>query len=609
MNRRVWGPGLMLLALLGCFHPHGRLPTESDAGPDLDLSEVRTVGELADQVGNADPIVVSGYGLVTGLEGTGGSPPGMYRTLLEGQLRKQGVRQPKQLLDSPDNALVLVSALIPPGCRKGDPIDVDVWLPEGSKATSLRGGYLHPCPLKNFANQKDLNPEKADRLLQGHTLASARGPLLVAFGGGDEEPELRRARIWEGATTNLDRPFYLILKKDRKFYSVSNAVAERINLNFPDDPRKQNSVRRYKDLILLGVVTDDINDKFDGPHVTHARTETAKATTKEVITIRVPYAYRHNQERYLRVVRLIPLREAPELQAAYREKLHRMLLDPAQTVVAALRLEALGKESVPALKDGLKSEHALVRFASAEALTYLGSTAGAEELASLAERFPALRGYALTALASLDENVCRNKLGELMASPDVEVRYGAFRALYLLDETDARLGATQVGGFWLHRVAPRSPGLVHFAARKRAEVVLFGEDPALAPPFRILAGPEFTVTAEPGDDRCTVSRISARHDRKLQCSLRLEDVLTAMAELGAQYPDAVELLRKAGDRRCVTCAVRVNALPDAVSVEALAEGGRDPNFLKEERPAREAAPLETGAVRAADEFRTAGGGQ
>jgi len=592
MNRALWSLGVLLIGLLGCFHPQTRFQAEGDDGDDLDLKEVRTIRDIT-EVGNVQPIQVTGIGLVTGLEGTGGSPTGGYRAMLEAELRKQKVPNVKQLLDSPDNALVVVTGLIPPGSRKGDPIDVEATLPHGSKATSLRGGYLHACPLKNYANSKDINPDKAERLLAGHKLASARGTLLVGFAGG-EEVALGRGRVWEGGVSLLDRPYFLILnKKENKFASIANAVAERINVNFQDDPRKQSSVLRYKDLLVLGDVTQQINDKFETPQLSAIRSETAKAETKERIRIRVPYAYRHNHERYLRVVLSVPLREAPELKAAYRQKLQKMLLDPAQTVVGAHRLEALGKESVPALKTGLASEHALVRFSAAEALTYLGSTSGAEELASLAERHPPLRGYCLTALASLDENVCRNKLGELLTSADAEVRYGAFRALYLLDESDSRLnGALLNNAFWVHRVAPRSPGLVHFAARKRAEIVLFGEEPVLLPPFRILAGPEFTVTAETGDDRCTVSRISARHDQKQQCSLRLQDVLIAMADLGAQYPDAVELLRKAGDRQRLSCPVRVNALPDAVAVETLAENGRDSTFLKEEPTPRNPVSLE-----------------
>src|SRR5947209_1419498 len=102
-----------------------------------------------------------------------------------------------------------------------------------------------------------------------------------------------------------------------------------------------------------------------------------------MIHVRVPLAYRYNPERYLRVVRLMPLREDPAKATAYRKRLGDMLLNPKDTVRAALRLEALGTESVATLKTGLKSPHPLVRFASAEALVYLDNMSGVGELTKL----------------------------------------------------------------------------------------------------------------------------------------------------------------------------------------------------------------------------------
>src|SRR5262249_34888348 len=157
-------------------------------------------------------------------------------------------------------------------------------------------------------------------------------------------------------------------------------------------------------LYLLDDVTRQLNQKQE-----HAlgRGDMAKAVNKELVNLRVPYAYRYNPERYLRVARLVPLRETPEQQGKYRRRLNKMLLDPSDTIRAALRLEALGKESIAALKHGVDSEHPLVRFAAAEALAYLGSTFGVEELARLAEQHPELRMYCLMALSSLEEGICK----------------------------------------------------------------------------------------------------------------------------------------------------------------------------------------------------------
>src|SRR5262245_56239336 len=87
MNHRGWVLGAVLLGLLGCAHTG---QTRFQAAEDTDKeNEVKTIGDVT-SVANADPVPVSGVGLVVGLEGTGGgAPPGAYRTLLEAELRKK----------------------------------------------------------------------------------------------------------------------------------------------------------------------------------------------------------------------------------------------------------------------------------------------------------------------------------------------------------------------------------------------------------------------------------------------------------------------------------------------------------------------------------------
>ena len=112
-------------------------------------------------------------------------------------------------------------------------------------------------------------------------------------------------------------------------------------------------------------------------------------------------------------------------------------MDPGKSMRAALRLEALGKESIPVLIEALRSDCPLVRFCAAESLAYLGNPTGVEELASLAKQFDSLRAYCLMAMAALDESACHIHLVDLMSEPSGELRYGAFRALRLLNEVRA----------------------------------------------------------------------------------------------------------------------------------------------------------------------------
>lgn len=561
MRGRIWVTGAVVLGMLGCTHKQTRLQSEDEADKAPDY-KVQTIGESC-SFANADPAPCGGVGLVYGLEGTGGGvPPGPLRVALEEELRKSGkVENIKEILSSPDVAAVIVSAVVPPGARKDDPLDLEITLPPQSKTSSLRGGYLRECYLFNYDTAKNLLPDyrQPDRMIKGHKIAKASGPLLVGLGDGDESSRLKQARIWGGGRFLTDRPFYLLLDPKHARSRMAEAVAERINQTF--------------------------HGRFHG-----ALGDVAAAKTTEVVYLRVPAQYRLNMPRYLRVVKLMPVGDTTAGRGEYLRQLETELHEPARTVTAALRLEALGGESIPILKSALTNEHVLVRFAAAEALAYLGSSSCGEELARLVEEQPALRAYCLTAMASLDEAVCHVKLRELLHAASPETRYGAFRALKALDDRAPAVGGELLNeSFWLHRVAPDSPPLIHLASTKRAEVVLFGDTPALVAPFSLLSG-EFTLTAQEGDDHCTVSRISLKHgSHRRQCSLRLEDVLRTLSALGGSYSDVVEVVRQAHRCQSVSSPVAVDALPQAATVQELARAGRSANDVARGRIAAPSA--------------------
>jgi hypothetical protein len=563
----------LLSGFIGCVHQQARMqmPDERETGGSDKLAEVKTVRDVA-SFANTEPVQVSGVGLVVGLEGTGGDPPsGGYRDMLINELHKRGIENVKEVLASPNNAMVLVTARIPAGARKGDPVDVDVVIPPGSKATSLRGGYLKDCPLYNFETTKNLNPNSTgpNRPLQGHAVARAEGPILVGQSNDNSEAAERQGQIWGGGKSKIDRPFYLMLNEGHQYARMAKIVADRINQTYH------------------GAYQGGLRDL-------------AVPQTKAVITLSVPQQYRHNLQRFLRVVGFIPLGESLEglhierlTQAAnakavaigpgstYWQRLEEQLLDPRHTVMAALRLEAQGNDAVGVLKTGLQSQHVLVRFASAEALAYLGDGSGVEILAQLVERQPALRAYSLTAMASLDAGACPIKLRELLSSRPPQSRYGAFQALRALDERDdAVRGELLNDSFWLHRGIGDGPPLVHVSTTHRAEIVMFGEEPTLLPPFSFLCG-EFTVTAGREDVRCTVRRLSPQHtSRPEQCSLRLFEVLHTLADMGGTYAEAVDLIHQAGEYNGLSCPVAFDALPQAPSVYALAKkGAQDPEFF------------------------------
>jgi flagellar basal body P-ring protein FlgI len=538
----------VVLVLSGCSQQQTRLQSPED--PERDRYEVRTVGEIT-SVGNAVGVPVGGVGIVTGLEGTGGdSPNDDYRVMLEKELRKQGVKDIKKELSDPDHAMVVITAVIPAGARKGDPIDLEVRLPARSKATSLRGGYLQKCYLFTYDSARHLSPatQTAATLVLGHPVALAEGPVLVGFGDGSESDRLRQGRIWSGARVRSDFPVNLTLKEGHQSPAIADTIARRINGHM-------QSSRGSPDTVV------------------------ATAVNPQLISLQTPPQYRLNLPRFLLVSRLVPrvdLGEQTGPAQAYRKKLADDLLDPARTVTAALRLEALGPSSIPALKNGLSSEHELVRFCSSEALAYLGSARAGDELAAAAEKQPLFRAFALTALAALDENVSRDKLLDLLAGPfDDDCRYGAFRALRALEEDHPAVqGELLNDAFWLHRIAPGSPGLVHLSSVKRAEIVLFGAEPTLRPPFAYQAG-EFVVTATAPDVQATISRVGQQGGDpvRVQCSLKLEELIRTLAKMGGTYPEVIDILQQADATRTLSCRLTHDAWPQEVTVKELARLG------------------------------------
>jgi hypothetical protein len=375
---------------------------------------------------------------------------------------------------------------------------------------------------------------------------SLRVPTSHAEGDDDS---LKIGRVWSGGRCLIDPPVILTLNPDQQYSRIAAKVAERVNQAFP-------GARFGADALAV-------------------------AKNRNMVWLGVPMNYRHNIPHYLRVVRAIPLERNPAPDSPYRKKLADQLLDPARAMSAAVRLEALGEDSVPVFRAALSAPSPLSRFAAAQSLAYLRKPACAEELARLCREQPVLRSYCLVALASLDESACHIRLAELMAEKDPETRYGAFRALRTLDERNPEVAGERLNElFWVHRVARDSEPMVHYLSARRPEIVLFGDKQLLVPPFRIMVGEEFTITADKDAPVCTIKRFSVKHGQSVkQCSFNVADVLKNLAEIGGGYADAVDLLKKANEGSRLSCDLAVDALPKTPDIMELAKlGEKDPTL-------------------------------
>jgi len=145
--------------------------------------------------GNATPVRLMGYGLVTGLGGTGDRVKGFTGSRQTVQsivnlLRRFDIEVPPDLLQTKNVAAVLVTSEVSPYLRPGGRFEVQV--SSLGDAQSLRGGVLYMRPLVADAG--------------GRPVAAAQGMMMVSGGGGKEQGASTTARIPDGGVLEADLP-------------------------------------------------------------------------------------------------------------------------------------------------------------------------------------------------------------------------------------------------------------------------------------------------------------------------------------------------------------------------------------------------------------------
>ncbi|MDE2508830.1 MAG: flagellar basal body P-ring protein FlgI [Planctomycetota bacterium] len=522
-----------------------------------------TINDLAYIVSSGEA-KLEGVGLVVGLDGTGGDPPpSWYRTKLVDDMRKAGVEDPNAWLADKHVSMVLVKMAMPTGVSTKDRLDIEVSVPPGCGTTSLAGGILLATPLQEVLVAKDGAHE-------GKAIAVANGPILV--GTAAKPTDAKVGRVLGGGRPKKDVPYNLILKDTRRGVRTSLIVETAINRRF----------HQRQGVDQKGLST---------------------AKTDEYLVLAVPTTYHHNQKRFFQVVLSIPVVDTPELLDLRRQKWGKELLDPQRAGIAAIKLEALGSTALDQLKAGLKSENAQVRFFAAESLAYLGDDSGAAILGETAANNADFRVFAFAALSSLDQPAAHMALRKLMDVADVKVRYGAFDALRTLDPSDPFLGRVRVleepadphadestalslrsvmrqraarteDPFLLYLVDSEGPPLVHVASSRRAEIVVFGRGTKLLTPIVLGTGP-ILLNAANHDDTIQMSRIvpSAYEnvDEKTHSSLEVGDMIRRVANLGAKYPEIVDLLLSASKQHNLAGPLVFDALPPSSPKYLLAQ--------------------------------------
>ncbi len=555
--KAFWLIPFACVALVGCLGPQSaRLQSADENEPkeprEPEIPLVANRASFNTSFSHQDDIDVIGVGLVVGLNHTGGgAPPASYwRDCLEQDLKKKGIENFRSVIDSPSCAMVMIKARIPRGTRRNEPIDLQVELPQGSHCTSLKGGYLTSCELFTFESTRQVSPasRNPERWFRGNAAAKAEGQLVTGLGGS--------LRLTAATSTNGDAEYQNEDPSDRvgQVFGGGRCLG--------DPPLLLIMNQNYQESRFAAQITDRINMTFPG--MKYGRDGLASAKNSKLIALGVPLQYRHDLEHYQLVLAAIPVNMlTPQQMNAYRQHLAEQLLDPLRAQLAAIKLEALGEDSAPALRTGLSATHPLSRFAAALSLTYLRKRDGVDELTKLARQEPTMRATCLAALASLDESICHTRLADLLSEPNAELRYGAFRSLQALDERSPEIGGEKCReAYWIHQVSTDSTPMVHYLSKRRAEIVLFGTAPVFLPGFRMSFGSEFTIAVNE-DGICRLSRFAKEVVQK-QCPAQVADVLRTLAEMDGGYAEAIDLLVKADANHKLSCELQHDKLPQMV---------------------------------------------
>jgi hypothetical protein len=442
-------------------------------------------------VSGTQPVLISGYGFVVGLNGTGGGPlPEPVAANMERQMGLMGIgraeqyqgyaisgRSPRELLRDKNTAVVLVQAAIAPGTPAGARFDVFI---TAQNATSLEGGRLWTTELQvgNAALVGGVQTRK---------IAEAAGPIFInPFVQPDQESAgvTRFAgRILDGGV--VQKPFALELHLDNQSHmramSIQDAIRERI-------PRGAGD---------LGEVARGRNDAL--------------------IELNVPRRFSKSPMDFLALALAVTIDQyAPpeELAKRYADAAR---AQPALAPMMSRCLEALGRpeRTLPLIRELYDSNEPVVQMAGLKAGANLGDVRAASHLQRLAKEADSeTRQTAIDLLTKIGGGPTIDlTLRDLLSDRDLAIRISAYEALMkravrvqtnrlaeqnahvptsqleVLAEADVPPGLLQgvsrrlIAGKFLLDIVPFGDPLIYITQQGQPRVVLFGDNLLLPRPM------------------------------------------------------------------------------------------------------------------------------
>ena len=151
------------------------------------------------------------------------------------------------------------------------------------------------------------------------------------------------------------------------------------------------------------------------PHAPRGSTRTGWPRPRPIsyLVLKVPRVYHHNQDRYFRVIKLLPIVDTPRSARSGSRTGARTCSTRRRPASPRCGSKGWASPPIETLKTGLASPNAQVRFFAAEALAYLNDASGVDVLAETATvKQPEFRAYALAALAATRPVGCAHEAAQ-----------------------------------------------------------------------------------------------------------------------------------------------------------------------------------------------------
>ena len=440
-------------------------------------------------IGGIQPTLISGYGFVVGLKGTGGLEiDERIASTIEREMAAMGIGRdnfdgtalegmtPRRLLRSPDTAVVMVQAAIPPGAPEDSTFDVYV---KALNATSLEGGRLWTTRLR-------LGMAQPVGGVQARLIGEAKGAIFInpfsESSRNDSTVTRTVGRVMGGGVVTT--PMGISLSLYNESHARARSITTAINNRFPSGPGDRGAI--------------------------------AKGRSASMIELVVPQRYREEPAAFIQLVKHLRIDQSAPEEAAkrYAEGLR---AEPQYADDYSWCLEALGHRAIPFTRSLYDCPEIVPRLAALRAGARLNDATAASHLKNLAFVGPGnVRTDAIRLLGDLPSGPTVDvALRDLLKEDELTVRVAAYEALAARAERamEVRIRANQprgmaispttleelaksrlpsgmlqgveripviAGGFkFFLDIVPMGEPLVYVTQQGTPRIVLFGEDLSL----------------------------------------------------------------------------------------------------------------------------------